>query len=409
MRPLDRRSFLVTTAAGLAAVPAARAAAGTAAAPFTETDPLGVRSDFLVTRDKTYLNTASVGPFPNAVREAGLAWVEEQARDPLFARMGEKREEARTRFAKLFGAKPEEVAILYSTSDAENVVANGLDLKPGDNIVIDELHFTTTFVLYRQLEKEKGIELRIVPETDGRSRLEDFDRYIDGRTRLVSVAWVSNRNGFRQDVGALARLAHDKGTYLYADGIQALGQFPVDLHELGVDFAGANSYKWLFSSWGAAPFYVREEHLEWLKSDRHGHGQAEETLPEYRYDLFDSARKFEYGGAIYGTVYQLKAALGYLSEVGLDRIEEHTVPLANELRDGVAKLGFDTWTPPNNPSPIVSFAHGRDPKEVGKLFDEEGIVVTFREKESSVVRVSVSLFNNRSDIRHLLDVLGTIA
>jgi len=170
----------------------------------------------------------------------------------------------------------------------------------------------------------------------------------------------------------------------------------------------STAYKWLLSSWGAAPFFVREEHLGWLKPDRYGHGQATGELPDYRFELFDTARKYEYGGAIYATVYQLKAALGYLKEVGLDRIEKHTVALAKQCRDGVANLGFDTWTPPANASPIVSFAHGRDRKEVAKLFEKEGIVVTFRENEGSVVRVSISLFNNESDIRHLLKVLGTL-
>lgn len=404
MSRIDRRSFLATTAAGLAAIPAARGATLSA-----DDDPLGVRSDFLVTENKTYLNTASVGPFPRAVREAGLAWVEEQARDPIYARMGEKREHVRERFSDLFGAKPTEIAVMYSTSDAENIVASGLDLQAGDNVVIDELHFVTTFVLYRQLEKEKGIELRIVKQKDGRSRLEDFDELIDSKTRLVSIAWVSNRNGFRQDVRALADLVHSKGSYLFADGIQAFGHFPIDLHELGVDFAGTNSYKWLFSSWGAAPFYVREEHLDWLKADRYGHGQQQQALPDYEFKLFDTARKYEYGGAIYGTVYQLKASLGYLKQVGLDRIEKHTSALAKECNDGVIGLGFDSWTPPDNRSPIVSFAHGRDPKKLEKLFDQEGIVITFRENESSVVRVSISMFNNQTDIQHLLKVLGTIA
>ena len=238
---LDRRSFLKTTAAGLAAIPVARGTALSA-----DDDPLGVRADFPVTQNRTYLNTASVGPFPNVVCDAGIAWAEEQANDPLFARMGEKREHARERFGELFGAKPDEIAILYSTSDAENIVASGLDLRPGDNVVIDELHFVTTFVLYRQLEKEKGIELRIVPEKDGRTHIEDFDARVDNRTRLVSVAWVSNRNGYRQDIRALAELAHRKGAYLYADGIQAFGQRPTNLTEIGVDFAGTNSYKWLF-------------------------------------------------------------------------------------------------------------------------------------------------------------------
>ena len=81
MNSIDRRSFLKTTAAGLAVLPGS-----TRTALKDEDDPLGVRSDFLVTEKLTYLNTASVGPFPNVVREAGLAWVEEQARSPLLFR-----------------------------------------------------------------------------------------------------------------------------------------------------------------------------------------------------------------------------------------------------------------------------------------------------------------------------------
>ena len=93
----------------------------------------------------------------------------------------------------------------------------------------------------------------------------------------------------------------------------------------------------------------------------------------------------------------------------LHRIEKHTVALAHELRDGLASLGFDPWTPPKNNSPIVSFAHGRETDEMKKLFDKEGIVVTFREKEGSVIRASVALFNNRADIQKLLKLLETIA
>ena len=423
MSSLDRRTFLKTTAASLGVVPASRALA----APSDE-DPLGVRRDFPITDTLTYLDTANRAPFPIAVREATLAYADVKTYKGFASRRDEIREEARERFGALFGAKPEEIAILYSTSDGENIVASALDLGPGDNVVIDELHFTTTFVLYRELEKAKGIELRIVPQRDGRSDLEDFDARIDDKTKLVSVAWVSNRNGFREDVRGLADLAHRKGAYLYADAVQAIGAFRTNLTEEGVDFATTNSYKFLFASYGAAPFFVREELLDRIRPDRYGHqsrvsmrGGSEfvyhgadlpapnETLDDYHYRLHTTARKYEYAAPAYNIIYQLNAGLGYLKEVGLHRIEKHTLPLAHELRDGLASLGFNVWTPPNNNSPIVSFAHGRDPDALQKLFDKEGIVVTFREKESSVIRVSVSLFNNRVDIQKLLKVLETVA
>ncbi len=407
MSSLDRRTFLKTTAGTLAVVPASRAPA----APSDE-DPLGVRRDFPITDTLTYIDTANRAPFPIAVRDATVAYADVKMHRGFASSRDEIREEARERFATLFGAKPEEIAILYSTSDGENIVASALDLGPGDNVVIDELHFVTSFILYRELEKEKGIELRIVPQRDGRSDLEDFDARIDGNTKLVSVAWVSNRNGFREDVRGLAELAHRKGAFLYADAVQAIGAFPTSLTEEGIDFATTNANKWLFASYGAAPFFVREELLDRIRPDRYGHGQTEEMLDNYHHRphrLRTTARKYEYAAPAYNIVYQLNAGLGYLKEVGLHRIEKHTMALARELRDGLASLGFDIWTPPNNNSPIVSFAHGREADELQKLLDKEGIVVTFREKEGSVIRASVSLFNNQTDIQKLLKVLETVA
>ena len=404
MNSVDRRSFLKTATASLAVVPASRAWEAS-----NKEDPLGVRADFPVTRTHTYLDTASVGPLSKVARDAGVAYLNENMTSPFAGGRDDRRDLARERFAELFGAKKDEVAILYSTSDGENLVARGLDMKAGENVVIDELHFTTAFVLYRQLEKEKGIELRIVPQRDGRTRLEDYDPLIDEKTRLVSVAWVSNRNGYRQNLRALADLTHSKGSLLYADAIQAIGCFPVDLRAEGVDFLTANSYKWLFSSFGAAPFFVREEHLERLRPDRYGHGSAAESLADYHFRLRDTARKYEYATSSYGTIFQLSASLDYLKKVGLDRIEKHTGALARELREGVARLGFNVWTPKGNSSPIVSFAHGRDTGQMVKLFEKEGIVATFREKDGTVIRVALAMFNNQRDVQRLLKVLEQVA
>lgn len=407
MSSMDRRSFLKTTAAwGLVPLPAERRTA----AGFADDDPLGVRKEFAVTEKNTYLNSAYVGPMPNVVYEAALKYAEEQRLTPAIGLdiSMERKESARRKFADLFGTKPEEIALLFSTSDAENIVTRALELKAGDNVVIDELHFITTFVLYRQLEKMKGIELRIVPHKEGRARIEDFEARSDSRTRLISVAWVSNRNGYRHDLRPLSDLAHRRGGFLFADGIQALGTFPTNLHEQGVDFVCGNSYKWLFSSWGAAPFYVREEHLERIGPDRFGHNQVAESLPDFRFRLVPTAKKYEYAGLNYGAVAQLEASLGFMAKVGLARIEAHGVALARELRDGIAKLGYEMFTPPQNPSAIVSFTHGRDPEEVKKLLREENISVTLRENDTQI-RASVALFNNRSDVAHLLGTLSKIS
>jgi selenocysteine lyase/cysteine desulfurase len=403
MTSIDRRSFLKTTAAGLGALSAP------APAPGADDDPLGVRSDFPITAEgSAYLDCAAVAPIPKVVRDAGLEYLDRKMLRGSQNRHSERADEARTRFAQLFHVEPGEVALLYSTSDAENIAAKAAGLESGRNVVIDELHFTTSFVLFREIESTHGVELRIVPHRQGRTRLEDFDARIDEKTSLVSVAWVSNRNGFRQDLGGLAEIAHRKGALVYTDAIQALGHFETSLADTGVDFAGSGSYKWLLASFGVAPFYVRAEHLDRVRPDRFGHGQVEKELPDFRFEIRKTARKYEYSTPAYGAVYTLNAGLGYLQNVGLSRIEKHTVALAAELRAGITALGFEPFTPDGNESPIVSFEHGRDPEEMRSRLEKANVVVTLREG-GKLLRAGVGLFNNRGDVDRLLEVVKSIA
>ena len=419
MSPLNRRHFLTTTAAaGLSTLSAARglvALAGDGAdSPGTgrgrqlqvnADDPLGVRAAFPVTEELAYLNTASTGPLSVPVRDALRAYADEKM---LQRNRGSGRvalNGARTKFGNLFGADEDELAFLYATSGAENIIVSAMDWREGDNVVVDELHFVTTFVLYRELERRAGVELRIVPSRDGVVTVDDFAAHTDERSRLISVAWVSNRNGFRYELPPLADLAHAHGAYLYADAIQAWGTFPTNLHDEKVDFACGNGYKWLHADFGCAPFYVRREHLEWMAPDRYGHSQVAETLPGHRFRLKTSAAKLQYANPAYGPVAAMDAALGFLEGVGMDRIAAHTHALAGELRAGAEALGMQLFTPPDNPSAIVSFYHGLEHERLTEALAEEGVSITFQE-DGELLRAAVGMFNNRDDVDRLLGVLA---
>ena len=418
--PWNRRRFLQTTAAaGLAALPGAGALASAAESGARarrqpgspgpgSTDPLGIRASFPVTEELAYLNTAAVGPLPLPVRDALHRYADNKMRRRDAAAGDEAVARARSRFASLFGAEEDELAFLYSTSGAENIIVNAMDWRPGDNVVVDELHFVTTFVLYRELERRAGVELRIIPSRDGVVTVDDFAARIDARTRLLSVAWVSNRNGFRYDLPALADLIHAHGGYLYADAVQAWGTFPTNLHEEKVDFACGNGYKWLHADFGCAPFYVRREHLDWVTADRHGHRQVAESLAGRRFRLETSAAKFEYGSPAYGPVVALDAALAFVGQVGLDRIAGHTHALAGELREAAAALGMRMFTPPKNPSAIVSFYHGLDHERLSRALANEGVSVSFQE-DGQLLRAAVGMFNSRDDLDRLLEVIRRLA
>jgi len=404
--PLDRRAF-VTTAASLTAAAIAHPTAAIAMpAPTPEhaDDPLGVRDDFPIVGNRVFLNSAYIAPIPRQVVAAGHAFLEEKSTNSFqLGPLLKKCDELRAQFARLVNAESaNEVGLLFSTGEGENVVAAGLDLKAGDNVVIDDLHYDTEFVLYRALEKTRGVELRIAKNRDGVVDASDFEPLVDARTRLVSVAWVSHRNGWRHDMRRVADVAHAKGALFYTDAIQAVGMFPVDVRAAGVDCLCTGSYKWLLAGWGVAPFYVRAGVAERLRLDRFGEMHAGRELPDHSYEIDASAKRFDYSSRAFGDVYALSAGLTYLEKVGVARIEAHTVDtLARRLQEGLARQGHRLFTPAGNRSSIVTFYTTRPEADVRSAFQAARVEVTVR---TGMVRVSPALFNNTDDVDRCLDV-----
>jgi selenocysteine lyase/cysteine desulfurase len=379
---------------------AAAATVRTAAAQ--PADPLGVRAEFPAASGRLYLNSAYIAPTPRVVAAAGRAFADAKSERPIsLGEMQRAADEVRARYAALIGASADEVAFLYSTSEGENIVARGLGLKAGDNLVVDELHYNTTFVLYRELERTHGVTLRIVKARDGAVGASDFEPHVDRRTRLLSVAWVSHQNGFRHDMRPLADLAHAHGAYCYVDGVQAAGMFPIDVAAAGVDFMAAGTYKWLLGSFGVAPFFIRKDLLDRIPLDRFGALHVERELGDHRYQVFANAKRFDYATPAFGPIYELGAALTFLAQVGVGRIERHTVDLATRLNTGLRARGARVLTPLGNRSSIVSFA--TDPaREPAKHFAAAGVEVSVRDAGRQV-RVSPALYNMADDIDRCLE------
>ncbi len=367
-------------------------------------DPLGVRRDFPITEEHIYLNSPYITPSPRQVIDAGDAFWQAKARNPIsLGGMLAETTRVREQFARLIGATGAEVGILDATSAGENLVARSLDLGSGDNVVVDDLHYETTYSLYRGLAEARGVELRIVRSDDGAATPEEFAELVDDATRLVSVAWVSHRNGYAHDLRGLADLAHAHGAYLYADAIQGMGMLPLDVGETGVDFLTSGTYKWLLGGYGVAPFFVRSELLDTIEPDRAGSLNIARELPDFHFELHDDARKYLYATPAFGAVYQLGAALDYLLDVGVANIERHTVALARRLHNGLTAQGHRLLTPPGNGSAIVVFEHDDDPDTVRRSLEEEAVRVTLREGGVQI-RVGVALFNNEREIDQLLEI-----
>jgi selenocysteine lyase/cysteine desulfurase len=130
---------------------------------------------------------------------------------------------------------------------------------------------------------------------------------------------------------------------------------------------------------------------------------VERTLPDYRYEIYRTAKKFDYATLGFGPVYQLGAALEYLDRVGVDRIERHTVGLAHQLADGLRTRGLTVLTPVGNRSSIVAFRNPADNGRTRTVLDRARVKVSVRENGTQI-RVSPALYNTSDDIRRFLDV-----
>ena len=285
----------------------------------------GIRSDFPVTKQVIYLDTAYDGPYPLPVLEAGREFLERRARGAggRVQDWLQVLEQAKVLLADLINARPGELAITTNTTQGTNIVATSLRFEPGDNVVWDDLSYPSNAVVWRSLESSRGVENRVLKNVGGAVSLAEYEKAVDGRTRIISVSQVSHRNGFVYDVKGLADLAHAHGAYLHVDGIQAVGAIAVDVKSAGIDFYTSGVYKWLLGPMGLAFFYVREELLPELEPVFRGFLQVEKwaddahLLPQA---FYETARKFETATVHFQGAFELKAALDYLNGVGMDRI-----------------------------------------------------------------------------------------
>ena len=358
-------------------------------------DPLGVRGDFPIVANHIYLNSAYIAPIPRPVVAAGQAFIQAKAeRSITVGEMLAKANEVRGQFARLINAAPAEVGLLMATTEGENVLANTLPMEPGDNIVVDDLHYEGALIVHRQAEKRRGVELRVAKHRDGVVTTDDIATLIDNRTRLVSVSLVSSLNGYRHDALALADVAHAHGAHLHLDAIQALGMFPFDVRATDVDSLCSGTYKWLLGGFGIAPFYMKGTALE-------------RTVPD-RFGGFAGAggRRYDYATLPFAEVWQLGAALTYLEKVGVARLEEHALGLSRRLKEGLLKQGYLLFQPVENRTSIVTFRYVRPMADLEQAFSAANIAATIR---AGHVRLSVSLFNNTDDVDQLLTVTSRLS
>ncbi|HZT32662.1 MAG TPA: aminotransferase class V-fold PLP-dependent enzyme [Bryobacteraceae bacterium] len=366
------------------------------------------KSKFPRARDVAYLDTAAEGLPPEDAAAALAEYFSDKASgSPGRPQHYRAEVEAVEAAAGLLGAAPRHVALLSSCSEGLNLLANSIAWRPGDEVLIDDLEFSSNVVAWLRL-RHQGVRVHVIASEDGILRCESFTSRLSASTRVVSISQVSYKTGTQAPfLAELSRAVHQAGAIFCLDATQALGRVPVSLE--GVDYLVASSYKWLLGVHGLGVVYLSPQLEASLTPGAAGWYSVRNIFTADRFERFtykDGAARLLTGMPNFPSIYALRASLAYLREAGVERIDRALKPLVRRLREGLAETGLPLLTPPDPQyaSGIVSFAHP-DAPAIGAALEEEGVIVWAGDGR---VRASVHLYNDAADIDRLLGALRRI-
>lgn len=362
--------------------------------------------DFPSLTEKVYLNTAAEGIPPLAVREALLQYFA----DKQLGMDGRERHAAQWQSAKelvgeFYGLSADEVTLCSCSSEAFNLAATALQLRDGDEVVINDLDFPAGASPW--LQASCPATVRVWRNREGALRVEDLVPLLTPRTRLVTTSLVSFFNGFMVPLPLVTETVRRHSSALLAvDVTQALGRIPLDL--TGVDLIVSSTHKWILASHGGGLVGVPAARAEDWVVPAGGWFHLQDAFGANRFNEAKSrpgAAGFTVGMPNYPAVYCIRAGLEYISSVGVAAIEEATRPLVEACLEGFSQLPVKFLTPPE-PDAIAGILAFRHPQaeQLHQHLRKQNIHIM---SHAGRLRVAIHGYNTQRDIETLLRELQT--
>ncbi len=369
------------------------------------------RAEFPILQRKTYLNSCSLGALSqrsmDALHRFTENWNEYGAHAWYKLWLGEIAA-VKEKFARVIGAKPNEVAIAPSVSAAVSEITSALDFGKRNRVVMADMDFPT--LAYQWLVKQRlGVEVDFVESPDRIHVPPDLlIEKIDERTAMVATSRVFFTSGYIQDVQAVAEAAHRRGAYVLIDDYQGTGQIPIDVHALDIDFLVTGTLKWLMGGPGLALVYVREDLIPTLQPTMTGwfanRDQFQFNSREFHFR--EDAGRFESGTPALPTIHTASGGLDMVLEIGVQRIYERTRVLTNDLVERVKTKGWQLRSPEdeNQRSSIVMLALDR-PDEIVEQLVARRFIVDYR---PGLLRISPYFYNTLAENEAIVEEISQI-
>ena len=344
----------------------------------------------------------------NANVHRGVHYLSQQATD--------LHEAARERVRQFINAaKIEEIVFTRGTTESLNLVAATFAeqfMKEGDEVIVSVMEHHSNIVPWQLQASKRGIRLRVIPMTDdGQLQMDEYERLFNERTRIVSVAHVSNVLGTVNPVNEIIRIAHEHDVPVMIDGAQSAPHFKVDVQAMDCDFFSFSGHK-MYGPTGVGVLYGKERWLEQLPPYQGGGEMIDRVT--FEHTTFERLPfKFEAGTPDYVATNGLARAIDYLETLGMDNIAAHEQDLTRYAHDAV--ISFNIQQPSSTPQ-HPSYIHHLD---LGTLLDRLGIAVRTghhcaqplmdRLGILGTVRASFALYNTREEVDVLAKGIARVA
>ena len=419
---LGRREFIHSAVAtALFGIPKAQAEEAFARGPdalpprkLLDTDPerywAELRRQWLLAADRINLNSGALGCTPLPVLRATIDHLlsAEEFREPDFPWFGYD-ENARIRsvresLAAFLNCKLDELALTRNATEGNNVVCNGLDLAPGDEVLLTDQEHPGGRCPWEQKAARFGIKLNFVklpqPPATADEIVKLFENALTERTRIIVFSHITWETGLVLPATEICALARRHGILTHIDGAHGIGQIPLDLNDLGCDFYATNGHKWLMSPKGSGLLFVREEHLERLWVNTASEDWRNFGLKAYRFS--------NVGTSNLSVIVGLKAALDFYHAIGLERIYARIHEMGRRVRDRLRedhRVRLLNASADNFHAGLVSFAAvDGDLKRVKAECDKRHIRIRYWEEDKRI-RISTHIFTQQIELNAFFDAL----
>src|ERR1700736_6509383 len=370
------------------------------------------KTAFPICRNKIFMAHAAVTALPRVVADAIIRFTEESAANfENFSALLKSIQETRASAANLIGASPEEIALIGPTSLGLSLFANGIEWRPGDEVICYLDDYPANVYPWLNL-RSRGVTIRLLePAETGALTPQLVAEALTPKTRLVALASCNFVSGYRIDLSAIGKLLREKEILFSVDAIQSLGAFPTTVEY--VDFLSADAHKWMLGPLSIGIVYVRKECFELCRPTLLGswNVKAPGFVAQEEIEFQPTAQRYEPGAMNVMGIFGMKAAIDVLLEIGIANVAERILTITARLADGLQELGFTFLGPTGGPnaSGILTVSRaGTDMEALFQRLTDANIICSSRQDRQGkhYIRFSPHFYNTEPEVDQVLKVMA---